>query len=181
MSVGTAPLQVTPATQLDGRLELPSDKSIAHRALIVNALSGGPAVVEVRSPGRDVLSTASCLRELGVRVEESRGGAITRFAISGVPSRDATIDCGNSGTTMRLLAGVLAAQRFHARLIGGESLSRRPMERVARPLRCFGTRGLLRQAGFAPGKGSSGGPTARPPTTGWARASTAVPPGRGIR
>ena len=138
MSVATAPLQVTPATQLDGRLELPSDKSIAHRALIVNALSGGPAVVEVRSPGRDVLSTASCLRELGVRVEESRGGAITRFAISGVPSRDATIDCGNSGTTMRLLAGAVAGLGLTVTLDGDASLRSRPMERVATLLRATG-------------------------------------------
>jgi 3-phosphoshikimate 1-carboxyvinyltransferase len=138
VSVATASLTVTPATRLGGRLELPSDKSIAHRALIVNALSGGPAVVEVRSPGQDVLSTAACLRELGVRVEESRDGAITRFAVSGVPSRSATVDCGNSGTTMRLLAGAIAGLGLTVTLDGDASLRTRPMERVATLLRAAG-------------------------------------------
>ena len=138
MSVATAPTTVVPAAHVEGRIELPSDKSIGHRALIVNALSGGPAVIEVRSPGQDVLSTASCLRELGVRVEESREGPVTRFAVSGVPSRNATIDCGNSGTTMRLLAGAVAGLGLTVKLDGDASLRARPMERVARLLRAAG-------------------------------------------
>ena len=129
---------VAPAARLRGRLELPGDKSIGHRALIVNALSGGPATVGMRSPGRDVLSTAACLRALGVSVDDEVDGRATRFSISGHPSRDAALDCGNSGTTMRLLAGAVAGLPLRATLDGDASLRARPMERVAAVLRAAG-------------------------------------------
>ena len=129
---------VRPATRLRGRLELPADKSIAHRALIVNALSGGPAVVEMRSPGLDVRSTAACLRALGVTIGETVDGPMTRFTISGSPWRGASLDCGNSGTTMRLLAGTVAGLPLRAVLDGDASLRSRPMERVAALLRAAG-------------------------------------------
>jgi 3-phosphoshikimate 1-carboxyvinyltransferase len=129
---------VRPAARLRGRLTVPADKSIAHRALIVNALSGGPAVVEMRSPGRDVLSTAACLRALGVTVDEERDGAAVRFTVSGRPAQDADLDCGNSGTTMRLLSGALAGLPLHVVLDGDASLRTRPMERVASLLRASG-------------------------------------------
>jgi 3-phosphoshikimate 1-carboxyvinyltransferase len=119
-------------------MAVPADKSIAHRALIVNALSGGPADVEVRSPGADVLSAAACLRALGVAVEASTGGPVTRFRVSGSPTRDATLDCGNSGTSMRLLAGALAGLPLRVTLDGDASLRSRPMERVASLLRAVG-------------------------------------------
>lgn len=138
MTLAATPRTVERARRLRGRLELPGDKSIAHRALIVNALSGGPATVSVRSPGRDVLSTAACLRGLGVSVDERRDGAMTHFTLSGSPSRDAKIDCGNSGTTMRLLAGALAGLPLRVRLDGDDSLRCRPMERVATLLRACG-------------------------------------------
>ncbi len=127
-----------PARRLRGGLELPADKSIAHRALIVNALSGGPATVVMRSPGSDVLSTAACLRELGVSVTHESDGPLVRFTLSGVPSRAATLDCGNSGTTMRLLAGALAGRPLRVTLDGDASLRARPMERVATLLRAAG-------------------------------------------
>jgi 3-phosphoshikimate 1-carboxyvinyltransferase len=135
VSATAAPPAVRPASRLRGRLTLPGDKSIAHRALIVNALSGGPAFVSVRSPGRDVLSTAACLRGLGVSVDEEADGALTRFRLSGRPARDATLDCGNSGTTMRLLAGAIAGLPLRVTLDGDASLRARPMERVAVLLR----------------------------------------------
>jgi 3-phosphoshikimate 1-carboxyvinyltransferase len=119
---------------------VPSDKSIAHRALIVGALSGGPATVSVREPGRDVLSTVECLRALGVSVASRSDGPVTRFAVAGIPSRDATLDCGNSGTTMRLLAGAVAGLPLRVTLDGDASLRTRPMERVARVLRAAGAR-----------------------------------------
>jgi 3-phosphoshikimate 1-carboxyvinyltransferase len=133
-----APSAVLPAAHLRGRLELPSDKSIAHRALIIGALSGGPSTVVVRSPGRDVLSTVSCLRALGVSVVAQSAGRATRYTITGIPSRDATLDCGNSGTTMRLLAGAIAGLPLRVTLDGDDSLRARPMERVARLLRVAG-------------------------------------------
>ncbi len=127
--------RILPAARLRGRLTLPADKSIAHRALIFGALSGGPATVTMHAPGRDVLSTVECLRALGVSIATDPEG---RYAISGRPSRDATLDCGNSGTTMRLLAGALAGLPLRATLDGDESLRARPMERVADVLRAAG-------------------------------------------
>jgi 3-phosphoshikimate 1-carboxyvinyltransferase len=138
LTVDAAPAVVRPASRLRGRLDLPGDKSIAHRALIVNALSGGPATVEIRSPGADVLSTVTCLRALGVRVDEEIDGPIIRFAISGRPAREAVLDCANSGTTMRLLAGALAGFPLRITLDGDASLRARPMERVATLLRAAG-------------------------------------------
>ena len=138
MSVVAAPTTVTPSARLRGTLELPGDKSVAHRALIIGALSGGPSTVTVRSPGQDVLSTVACLRELGVSVTDDPDGAVRRFTLGGRPSRDATLDCGNSGTTMRLLAGALAGLPLRVALDGDASLNRRPMERVASLLRSTG-------------------------------------------
>ena len=126
---------VVPAARLRGRFTLPADKSIAHRALIFGALSGGPTTVTMRAPGRDVLSTLACLRALGVAITDDVDG---RHAISGRPSRDAELDCGNSGTTMRLLAGVVAGLPLSATLDGDDSLRARPMERVATLLRAAG-------------------------------------------
>jgi 3-phosphoshikimate 1-carboxyvinyltransferase len=133
-----APAAIEPANRLRGRLELPADKSIGHRALIVNALSGGPATVTMRSPGLDVLSTAECLRALGVSVDEETDGVHIRFDVSGTPGADATLDCGNSGTTMRLLAGAVAALPLRVTFDGDASLRSRPMERVASLLRAAG-------------------------------------------
>ncbi|HEX2221133.1 MAG TPA: 3-phosphoshikimate 1-carboxyvinyltransferase [Candidatus Limnocylindria bacterium] len=138
MTFAAAPMAARPAPRLRGRVRPPGDKSIAHRALIVGALSGGPATVVVRSPGRDVLSTAACLRALGVSVSEETQGRDTRFVLSGVPCRDATVDCGNSGTTMRLLAGAASGLPLRVTLDGDASLRSRPMERVASVLRVAG-------------------------------------------
>ena len=140
------PSVVTPATRLRGRLRMPSDKSIAHRALIVGALSGGPTRVTLRSPGQDVLSTVACLRTLGVVVD----GDGDEYVVTGRPSRDATLDCGNSGTTMRLLAGAVAGLPLHVTLDGDASLRRRPMERVASVLRDSGADVTTSGEGRAP-------------------------------
>lgn len=133
-----SPTAVMPAARLRGRIEVPSDKSIGHRALIVNALSGGPATVRLRSPGADLLSTVGALRALGVRIDEERQGSVVSLALSGTLDRDATIDCGNSGTTMRLLAGAVAGRPLRVTLDGDASLRARPMERAATLLRAAG-------------------------------------------
>jgi 3-phosphoshikimate 1-carboxyvinyltransferase len=138
MSVAATPSTVRPAARLRGTLKLPGDKSIAHRALIVAALSGGSSSVTLRTPGLDVRSTAAALRALGVSVDEKADGALAHFSIAGRPSRDATIDCGNSGTTMRLMAGALAGLPLQVTLDGDESLRARPMEPVASLLREMG-------------------------------------------
>ena len=138
MSALAAPSTLLPASRLRGGLLPPSDKSIAHRALIVGALSGGPSDVVLRWPGLDVLSTVACLRGLGVTVDGWADGPTTRFRLTGIPSRDATLDCGNSGTTMRLLAGAVAALPLRVTFDGDASLRARPMERVAALLRAAG-------------------------------------------
>jgi 3-phosphoshikimate 1-carboxyvinyltransferase len=133
-----SPSILGPVARLRGRLELPADKSIAHRALIIGALSGGPVTVAMRSPGLDVLSTVECLRALGVSVAGETDEPVTRYRLTGLPARDATLDCGNSGTTMRLLAGAVAGLPLRVELDGDESLRARPMERVAALLRAAG-------------------------------------------
>ncbi len=127
----TAPT-IRPAARLRGTLTLPPDKSIAHRAFIFGALATGPSTITMGEPGHDVLSTIGCLRELGVEINETEPG---RWEIAGSPVRHATLDCGNSGTTMRLLAGMLAGLPLRVTLDGDDSLRSRPMERVATLLR----------------------------------------------
>ena len=119
------------ARRLEGTVHVPGDKSISHRALILGALASGESTVKGLSTGADVESTASCLRQLGIAIEDGR---IRGEGLRGLGAPDRPLDCGNSGTTMRLLAGVLAAQEFESELAGDESLSRRPMDRVVKPL-----------------------------------------------
>ncbi|HZI20042.1 MAG TPA: 3-phosphoshikimate 1-carboxyvinyltransferase [Pyrinomonadaceae bacterium] len=145
---------VRPAKRLRGRVRVPGDKSVSHRAALLAALARGRTRVENFASSDDCASTLRCLAALGVRVE--RGG--TTITVEGV-GRGAgawdfvrpagPLDCGNSGTTMRLLAGVLAAQGFDATLTGDESLSRRPMGRVVEPLAAMGAR-LAAEGGRAP-------------------------------
>jgi 3-phosphoshikimate 1-carboxyvinyltransferase len=122
---------VRKATRLEGEVRLPGDKSISHRALILGSLADGWSRVHGLSEGADVRSTASCLRALGAEIEDS---SIRGFGLDGVREAEGPLDCGNSGTTMRLLAGILAAQGFVTELTGDESLIRRPMDRVVKPL-----------------------------------------------
>ena len=134
-------MKIQPAKSVRGTITLPGDKSISHRAAILAALATGETRVENFASGADCASTLRCLENLGVRIE--REGA-TVF-VEGVgakgfqkPLKD--LDCGNSGTTMRLLAGVLAGQDFDSVLTGDESLKKRPMRRIIEPLRLMGAR-----------------------------------------
>jgi 3-phosphoshikimate 1-carboxyvinyltransferase len=128
---------VRPARKLEGEIKVPGDKSISHRALILGAIAAGEGRVRGLSEGADVKSTASCMRALGVQIEGSTIGGV---GMRGLSAAAAPLDCGNSGTTMRLLAGLLGAQDFTSELRGDESLSRRPMERVLKPLREMGAK-----------------------------------------
>ena len=127
--------RVKPARRLRGTVHVPGDKSISHRALMLNAVATGRARVTHLSAGADVSSTAACLRALGVKIDE---GHVRGVGLGGLQAPAGPLDCGNSGTTMRLLAGLLAPQPFESVLVGDESLSRRPMDRVARPLAQMG-------------------------------------------
>ena len=127
-----------PARNVAGTLRLPGDKSISHRYALLAALAEGRTVLQNFSSGEDCAHTLGCLRALGCQAElrggrveiEGRGGELT------APS--APLDCGNSGSTMRMLAGILAAQNFSSELAGDASLSRRPMARVIEPLTAMG-------------------------------------------
>jgi 3-phosphoshikimate 1-carboxyvinyltransferase len=129
---------VRPARNVRGSVQLPGDKSISHRYGMLAGIAEGPSRLENYSTGADCASTLGCMRSLGVSWERNgnvievngRGPALT------APS--AALDCGNSGSTMRMLSGIVAGQHFTSEMIGDESLSRRPMERVIKPLTAMG-------------------------------------------
>jgi 3-phosphoshikimate 1-carboxyvinyltransferase len=123
---------VRPARKLEGEIHVPGDKSISHRALILGSIASGHSSLRGLSPGADVQSTIRCLNELGAELD---GVVLKGCGLRGLQRAAGPLDCGNSGTTMRLLSGLLAAQDFESELIGDESLSRRPMDRVVAPLR----------------------------------------------
>ncbi len=136
--------EVRPARALRGALEVPPDKSISHRYALLAALADGVTSIDRYSTGADCLSTLACLESLGIEVARQDAAEGLRVRIVGGGGRfrppRGEVDCGNSGTTMRLLAGVLAAAPFTAWLVGDPSLSRRPMRRVIAPLTAMGAR-----------------------------------------
>ena len=143
MSGSAAPeiLRVGHSPALRGVCSVPGDKSISHRALLFGALCRGPVEIRGLGLGGDNASTAAALRSLGVPVHVSGSSALVEGrGFSGLIEAKAAIDCGNSGTTMRLFCGLLAGRPFETTLTGDPSLSRRPMGRVAKPLRLMGAR-----------------------------------------
>lgn len=133
-----------------GRTAVPGDKSLSHRALILAALADGLSEITGLSNGDDVLSTVRCLRQLGIKIELGDTTFVTGRGLRGFQQPVGDLDCGNSGTTMRLLMGCLVGQNFSSTLIGDDSLSARPMARVANPLRNFGANIALTRDNFAP-------------------------------
>ena len=133
---------VRPARRLRGTIEPPGDKSISHRAAILNAIAQGEAAVDNFQTGADCLATIRCLRALGVRIESATPGAlrVQGAGRSGLREASAVLNAANSGTTLRLLAGLLAAQPFFSILTGDASLLSRPMGRIVEPLRAMGAR-----------------------------------------
>ncbi len=126
---------------IDAEMTVPGDKSISHRAVMIAALSNGPCLLRGFLPSEDCFATVEAMRRLGVQVEQLDRTTLRVHGCKGAfrePEGD--IDCGNSGTTMRLLTGVLAAQPFRSRLVGDASLSKRPMQRVILPLSEMGAR-----------------------------------------
>ncbi len=144
--------RVRPTTQFRGRPQIPGDKSVSHRALIFGALANGTTEVHNLLESADVQSTASCLRQLGVQIFEKNG--LTYVKSEGPESFHSPkniLDCGNSGTTIRLMMGVLAGlNSCKATLTGDASLVKRPMKRVAEPLREMGAKIDLTNTDFAP-------------------------------
>lgn len=134
-------MKIRPARSFRGTFRMPGDKSITHRAFIFGALAEGVTAIEGASGGDDCTSTKRCLVALGARFESDPGSdLITVQGSAPLVEPAQPLDCGNSGTTIRLLMGLLAASSFESELAGDESLNRRPMERVAGPLRQMGAR-----------------------------------------
>jgi len=133
-------ITVGPAKRLRGTIVPPGDKSISHRAAILNAIAQGEAVIENFQTGADCLATLRCLRQMGVDWQWQEAGALVLRGSGrwGLREPESVLDCRNSGTTIRLLAGLLAAQPFFSVLTGDASLRRRPMDRVIEPLRRMG-------------------------------------------
>jgi 3-phosphoshikimate 1-carboxyvinyltransferase len=134
-------MRIIPARRITGRAKLPGDKSISHRAALVSALAKGRSTIANFSTSADCAATLSCLSLLGVAIERE----VNDVRIEGVGKRGFSapgklLDCGNSGSTMRMIAGVLAGQNFTSVLTGDESLRSRPMERIIHPLRMMGAR-----------------------------------------
>ncbi len=123
-----------------GRIEVPGDKSVSHRAVMLAAIADGVSRIDGFLEGEDTRATARIFGRMGVRIEAPSEGTriVHGVGIDGLKAPDAVLDCGNSGTAMRLLAGLLAAQSFGCELTGDASLTRRPMRRVTEPLSLMG-------------------------------------------
>lgn len=132
---------IRPARGVSGAVRLPGDKSISHRYAMLGAIAEGTTRLSNYSTGRDCASTVACMRALGAGVETKEAGTIEISGCGAVLKRAAApLDCGNSGSTIRMLSGILAGQDFTAEMVGDESLSRRPMARVMKPLTAMGAR-----------------------------------------
>ena len=143
--------RISPATSLHGSITLPGDKSISHRYAMIASIAEGDTRIANYSTGADCHSTLGCMRALGIEIE----GQGTDFVIHGkgldglaAPAQD--LDAGNSGSTIRMLSGILAGQPFRSRISGDESLSRRPMQRIMKPLSEMGARLRAREDKFPP-------------------------------
>ncbi len=132
----TRHFEVQPGGGLTGRVRVPGDKSISHRSIMLGSIAEGTTHVSGFLEGADALSTMNVFRALGVRIEGPDQGRVTVHGVGlhGLRGVSHPLDCGNAGTAMRLLIGLLAGQKFGSTLIGDESLSKRPMRRVADPL-----------------------------------------------
>jgi len=161
---------VRPARRLRGELRVPGDKSVTHRALLFNALARGSARIEGFLDSEDTRATMACLRAMGARIDEPGGGVVVVHGAGrpGLHEPDDVLDCANSGTTMRLLSGVVAGLPMLAVLTGDASLRRRPMARIIGPLSALGAAVTGRANGTLPpivirGGSLCGGRTLEPP------------------
>jgi len=146
--------EIHPAQSLQGAIKLPADKSISHRAVMFAALHNGKSVISNFSEAADPHSTIACIQKLGVPIHE-QGDENNTIEVKGVGrdglcTPDVDLDCGNSGTTMRLLSGIIAGAGISARLTGDESLSSRTMKRIIDPLTAMGAQVEARKNDFAP-------------------------------
>ena len=142
--------EVALGSVLRGSIRVPGDKAISHRLAMLGGISSGITTIENFAESADCQSTLACLRGLGVKISQA-GSTVTvegRDRKFDAPTRD--LDAGNSGTTVRMLSGILAGQPFESTFVGDASLSRRPMKRVIEPLRMFGASLTARDDNFLP-------------------------------
>ncbi len=143
--------KISPAGSIRGAIQLPGDKSISHRYAMIAAIAEGNTRVRNYSTGADCHSTLNCLRSLGIEIEEEGTELVIHGrGLNGLRRPSGDLDAGNSGSTIRMLSGILAAQPFPSRIFGDESLSRRPMQRIMQPLRQMGARIHAREDKFPP-------------------------------
>jgi 3-phosphoshikimate 1-carboxyvinyltransferase len=141
-----------PSGPIRGEITVPGDKSISHRAIMLAALADGVSRISGFLEGEDTRATAAAFRSLGVSIDEPTASqrVVHGVGLHGLSSPSGDIDCGNSGTGMRLLAGLLAGQRFDSTLTGDASLSRRPMRRIIEPLSAMGAAVEAEEGGLPP-------------------------------
>src|SRR5450631_1006094 len=143
---------ISPARAIEGVITLPGDKSISHRYGMLAAIASGRSTIANYSTGADCQSTLACMAALGAKIERQEGSVV----IEGGPLQEPAgllhgmLDAGNSGSTIRMLSGILAAQAFTSRIGGDESLSRRPMGRIIKPLTEMGASIQARDGGLPP-------------------------------
>lgn len=143
--------RITPAHRLHGEIRLPGDKSISHRYAMLAALAEGTSRIRHYSTGADCRSTLRCLQALGIRISNENDTVCVEGAgLDGLKEPAHMLDAGNSGSTIRMLTGILAAQPFTSRIGGDESLSRRPMRRIMTPLTEMGAEIHAREGQFPP-------------------------------
>ena len=134
-------MKIKSAKSLKGKINLPGDKSISHRAALLASMATGETRIENFASSADCASTLKCMQDLGVEIRREETAIIIRgVGKKGFRKSEKPLDCGNSGTTMRLLSGILAGQDFDSILIGDESLSKRPMKRIIEPLTQMGAK-----------------------------------------
>jgi 3-phosphoshikimate 1-carboxyvinyltransferase len=143
--------KISPAAAILGDIVLPGDKSISHRYALIAAIAEGQTRIRNYSTGADCQSTVGCVRALGIEVEGAGTEVVVRGrGLEGLRQAAGDLDAGNSGSTIRMLSGILAAQPFRTRIGGDESLSRRPMRRIMRPLAEMGAKIGAREEQFPP-------------------------------
>lgn len=148
---GSKTRRIHPAKKLKGSLQFPGDKSISHRYAMLGAIAEGPTEIHVFSTSADCQSTLDCLKRLGVKIgRQENVVTIQGVGLGGLRVPSGNLDAGNSGSTMRMLAGILAGQPFRSVLTGDASLCRRPMKRVADPLMQMGARIKTAAGGLPP-------------------------------
>jgi 3-phosphoshikimate 1-carboxyvinyltransferase len=140
---------IRPARSVAGSLRLPGDKSVSHRYAMLAAIAEGDTRLENFSTGADCASTLGCVRALGVEVQRTGNSVLVHGHGGKLQAPKSPLDCGNSGSTMRMLSGILAGQDFESELTGDESLSRRPMARIITPLEMMGAK-ITAQTGGRP-------------------------------